>query len=862
METMMTLATRTTAPAAPAQPLVGPGRRVVVIGAGVVGAALADELVARGVTDVTIVDQGDLWETGGSSSHAPGFVFQTNPSRVMCLLAQRTVAKLAGLQSDGQPVVDAVGGLEIATTEGQLAELRRRLGFARAWGVPAELVDGDRAAELWPGLDSDRILGALHTPTDGVVHSRRAVRAQGERAVAGGATALGATRVVEVCVEDGRVTGVVVENALDGGDRRTIEADAVVACGGIWGPALTRLAGVEAPMQPMEHGFAWTEPLASLAGAEQGPESPTRPIVRHQAAGVYFREFGERIGIGAYEHRPIPVDPENLTDTAHMRATGTHPAKREFTPADFEHGWKAVQEVLPETAGLELGDEFNGVFSFTPDGGPLLGPSRTVGGFWVGQAVWVTQSAGCAQVLAEWMTTGDPGIDPHELDLHRFEPSTLSRGWIRERGCESYDTVYDVSFPRGSTSVQRGRKTSPFYLRHQLAGAVFTEASDWERPQYFEENARILSSAAFRAADTGVPVHVPKHDAWDHAGWSAIAAAEAWSTRTRAGLFDMSALSRFLIEGPGATDFLETVCSAKVGRRVGTVAYAMLLDDKGGIRSDVTVTRLAPERYLMGSNGPLDLDHLLRMRPDPAIHIEDITTSTCCLGLWGPRARDILEPITEGDISHEGLGYFRAAEIMVADVPVLALRVSYVGDLGWELYTDAAYGLHLFDAIRAAGAEHGLVLAGRLAFNSMRLEKGYRSHGTDVTREDTPATSGLGFAVSPRKTEFIGHDALAALPDGGGLTEDAPHLATVGLRMETGVPDAGSPVTDADGQVVGWVTSSDYSYETGQVLAYVRVPRALAEVGTALRVERLGRSLPARVLADPVVDPEGERIRR
>lgn len=841
-------------------PRADPASRIVIIGAGVVGAALADELVLRGFQHVQLVDQGKLWDTGGSSSHAPGFVFQTNPSRVQATLAMRTVEKLASAITDDGPVMDAVGGLEIATTPAQLAELRRRLGFARAWGIPAELIDGRRAAQLWPGLSTELVLGALHTPTDGVVHARRAVRFQGERAVAGGAQALELTRVIGVEQEAARVTGVRVVDAATGGDERVIEADVVVACGGIWGPELTRLIGMDVPMQPMEHGFAWTTPWEDLiaAGAADYAAGARRPIVRHQGAGAYFRDFGDRVGIGSYEHRPIPREVAELTDTAHMLSTGQHPAMREFTAQDFASTWEEVRRVVPGLAESQLRDAFNGLFSFTPDGGPLLGPSRTVDGFWVAQAVWVTQSVGCAQVMAQWLSTGNPGIDHHELDLNRFDPGTLSRAWVRQRGCESYDTVYDISFPRSSTSVQRGRKASPFYLRLQQAGAVFAEANDWERPLFYEENARLLTSAEFQMPDPIVPVHIPKRDAWDNTGWSPIVAAEAWRTRTAAGLFDMTALSRILVEGPGATSFLETVCSAKVGRAVGTVAYSLMLDERGGILSDVTVTRLGTERYLLGTNGPLDLDRMLRLRPHPGIHIDDITTSTCCLGLWGPAARRILAPLAEEDISHEALPYFRAKELFVAGVPVLALRVSYVGDLGWELYTDAAYGLRLFDEIRRAGAAHGLVLAGRSAFNSMRMEKGYRSYGSDMTREDSPDSSGLAFAVSPRKTGFIGY---AAWKDEGASREQK-HLATVLLRMDTGVPEPGSPVTTCEGEVVGWVTSAEFSYELGQVIAFVRVPEHLAQPHQELLIERFASQLRAVVVTDPVIDPEGARIRR
>ena len=910
---------------------VDPSARIVVIGAGVVGAALADELILRGCADVTVVDQGPLPVTGGSSSHAPGFVFQVNPSRVMCQLAQRTLDKLDGLEVDGRRVLDRTGGLELASTEGQLAELRRRLGFARAWGVPAELIEPDQVAQLWPGVDTSEIIGALHTPTDGVVFSKRAVAYQLDRAEAGGAKTLGLTRVVDVTTEGGRVTGVVLEDATtstagdpaaeagagesDASTRRTLPADVVIATGGIWGHLLGELGGLNLPMHPMEHGYAWTAPVPDLPGTASdgtplGEDQSGRPMLRHQGSGLYIREFGTRIGIGAYEHRPLPLAPEDLTDTAHMLETGQEPAKRAFTHEDFEFCRAEAARLLPSLTDLPLEDEFNGVFSFTPDGGPMLGPSARVDGFWAAQAIWVTASAGCAQVLADWMLTGDPGVATQELDFARFDPVLLGQRWIRERAAEAYDEVYDVSFSHQATTVMRGLKTSPFHTRIQDLGGVFDEANGWERALWHQQNAALFTDPEFRSRpvkafgaaaqaatalpdpaldpepdlDAPVPVVVPRRDAWDQVNWSPIAAAEAWATRNRVAAYDMTSLTRYRVRGAGATAWLESLNSNKVGKLPGAVTYSLMLDETGGVLSDVTVTSLGGEEYMIGANGPLDLDRLTRLLPESGtVVLDDITTSTCCVGLWGPRARDVLAPITEGDISHEGLRYFRAARIRVAGVPVLALRVSYVGELGWELYTEAAHGLRLWDAIMAEGAQHGIIAGGRAAFSSLRLEKGYRAWGSDVTREDTPDDAGLGFAVRMQKDGgFVGRDALEAQPSRG------RRLVAFGMRMDAGRPEAGAPVfataTDSEGgsafvsteaataesstgqaadtEAVGWVTSADFGYVTGQVIGLAWVPAEHAEPGTRLGIMRFGRVLDAEVLAEPVYDAGMARIRR
>lgn len=826
-----------------------PETRVVIIGAGVVGAALADELVLRGARQVTLLDQGPLFVTGGSSSHAPGFVFQTSGSRVMCRLAQRTLDKLEALDLDGRPLLKRVGGLEIATTEGQLAELSRRLGFAAAWGVPAQLITPQQVGELWPGLDTTTILGALHTPTDGVVHSRRAVEAQARRAEAGGARLLGLTRATGVSTEDGRITGVQVEDARTGQDARMLPADVVVAAGGIWGPLFGEILGITVPMHPMEHGFGWTGPLESLKGRGLEPEESERPMIRHQGSGLYFREYDDRIGIGAYEHRPLPLPPEELTDTAHMQETGRHPAMRELTPEDFAYCWDEVLALLPEARGSTVQDGFNGVFSFTPDGGPVLGPSPRVQGAWVAQAVWVTQSAGAAQVVADWIVSGDPGIDTHELDVNRFDQEMLSRRFVVEKAAQSYDEVYDIHFRHQPSTVMRCLKTSPFHPRMEALGARFLDSGGWERPLWFEANARLLAEAAPR---------IPRRDAWDSMNFSSIGAAEAWATRNRVAIHDMSSLTRLSISGPGSTAFLERVCSAKMDKSVGAVTYSLMLAEDGGILSDVTVARLGAHEYFMGCNGPLDLDRLNRLAPaDGSVVLRDITQETCGLGLWGPHARDVAAPLAEADLSQEALKPFRSAQFFLAGVPVLALRVSYVGELGWELYTKAAYGLRLWDELMAAGAPYGIVAAGRLAFNSLRLEKGYRSWGADMNREDFPGPAGLGFAVSAKKTGFIGEGAQ---PTGPGASR---RLVTVALRAETGIPEPGCPVF-APGRetAVGWVTSADHAYTVGGALAYAWVAEDAAAAGGTVEVLRFGRRLRGTIAADPVFDPEGLKIRR
>jgi glycine cleavage system aminomethyltransferase T/glycine/D-amino acid oxidase-like deaminating enzyme len=786
-----------------------PGPQVVIIGAGIVGCALADELTGRGWTDVTVLEQGPLFVTGGSSSHAPGLVFQTNPSRTMARFARYTVEKYAALGC-----FRSVGSLEVATTADRLQELHRRFGFGQSWGIESAVLDPAECAALFPLLDKDRILGGLHVPGDGLATAVRACEAQAARAVHGGARFVGHSRVVEVIERAGRVAGVRTTGA-------TYPADIVVSCAGFWGPAVGRLAGVTIPLLPMAHQYVTTTP----AGA-----SDDLPILRHQDRDLYFRAHGESLGIGSYLHEPMPIDLADLS-------SGEHPSMLPFTPDTFSASWSAAAELLPVLQDAERADGFNGVFSFTADGFPLLGESRELPGFWTAEAVWVTHSAGVAKAVAEWMVTGRSAGDLHECDLARFHPAQLAPSYVTERAIRSFVEVYDIIHPLDPPSV-RDLRVSAFQPRQAQLGAVFGEAGGWERPLWYATNP---------------PPTTPRpRDGWSSRHWSPIAETEARLTRERVAMYDMTPLTR--LEVLGDVSFLQGLTSNDVDRPVGTVVYTLLLDPAGGIRSDVTVARLGENRFQVGVNGPLDLDWLLRRAP-AGVTVRDVTGGTCGVGLWGPLARDVVAPLTDIDVSAAAFRYFQARQGYLGAVPVTMLRLSYVGELGWEIYTAAEHGLKLWDTLWAAGREAGLIAAGRAAFTSLRLEKGYRSWGADMTSEDDPYQAGLGFAVRLDRGNFVGRDALAARAAPDRL------LACLVLDDEGAVPMGREPVY-AGRTAVGYVTSAAYGHTIGAPVAYAWLPARLAVPGTEVRIGYFDRLLRATVTAEPLFDPSHERIRR
>ncbi|HEV7872143.1 MAG TPA: glycine cleavage T C-terminal barrel domain-containing protein, partial [Modestobacter sp.] len=459
-------------------------------------------------------------------------------------------------------------------------------------------------------------------------------------------------------------------------------------------------------------------------------------------------------------------------------------------------------------------------------------------------AVWVTHSAGVAKALAEWLVEGQPRTDVHECDLHRFEEFQLAPDYVAARGAQQFVEVYDVVHPLQPMEQPRPLRTSPFYSRQQELGAVFLEAGGWERPHWFEANAALAAEE-----------ELPERDGWSARYWSPIAAAEARATRERVAMYDMTPLPRIEVSGPGAGDFLQRMTTNDVARPVGRVTYTLLLGADGGIRSDLTVARLGEQRFQVGANGPLDLDWLRQHLPaDGSVQLRDTTSGTCGIGLWGPRARDVLSTLTRTDVSHEAFGYFTAQRLFVGEVPVTALRVSYVGELGWELYTDAATGLRLWDTLWAAGQQHGAVAAGRSAFNSLRLEKGYRAWGVDMTTEHDPYEAGLGFAVRMGKGDFVGRDALERRPHHrrlACLTLDDPATMVMGKEP---VRVGGTPV--------GYVTSAAFGYTIGRPIAYAWLPAALAVPGTAVTIDYFARPVAATVAEEPLVDPGSTRIRR
>jgi glycine cleavage system aminomethyltransferase T/glycine/D-amino acid oxidase-like deaminating enzyme len=806
---------------------------VVIIGAGIVGCGVAEQLTRLGWRDVVVLDQGPLFLAGGSTSHAPGLVFQTNPSKTMTELAKYSVRHYSGLKLDGLPCFHPVGGIEVAATPERWKDLRRKQGLATSWGLDSELLTPDECAEKIPLLDPAKIHGGFFVPSDGIAKAVRACEAMAREAQARGATFHGETEVTGIEVEGGGVRAVETS-------RGRIETEVVVSCAGMWGPRIGRMVGMEIPLTPMQHQYAWTTPLEELSGET---EEVRHPILRHQDSSMYFRQNGERYGVGSYQHRSMTVAADDIPG---YEKAEVMPSVMEFTPEDFEPAWRDARELLPALRGAEIDEPMNGLFSFTPDGMPLLGASRDVRGFWVAEAVWITHAAGVARVVAEWITTGVPSIDLRECDVHRFEPYATSPDYVLARSSQSFQEVYDVIHPQQPMEEPRPLRTSPFYPRQKELGAYFLEASGWERPQWYGANESLLAG-----------LEIPELEEWAGRYWSPIVGAEHLATRSRVALYDMATLKKAEVTGPGALEFLQRLNTNQLDKPVGSVTYTLMLDEAGGIKSDITVARLGENRFQLGLNGPRDIEWMERHLPDGgSVQVRDITGGTCCVGVWGPAARDLVQSLGHDDFSNEGFGFFKARETYLREVPVTMLRVSYVGELGWEIYTTADLGLRLWDLLWEAGRPLGVIAGGRGAFNGLRIEKGYRSWGADMTTEHDPYEAGLGFAVKPDKGDFIGREALERRAEEGlrrrlsCLILDDPNVVVMGNE----------PVFARD-KTVGYVTSAAYGYSISRSIAYSYLPAELAEKGTRVEVQYFGKRYGATVAEEPLFDPAMKRMR-
>ena len=828
---------------------------VVVIGAGIVGNSLAHHLAERGRRGIVLLDKGPLPDPGGSTGHASNFIFPVDHSQEITAL---TLDSMRQYEKFG--TLTTCGGIEIARTRARMEELRRRMSSATAWGVAAEMVSPDEVARLVPFLDPSLVLGGFHTPSVAVVDPLRTGALMRERAQEIGAlTVCAKTEVLGIDTEGGNVVRV----RTDGGD---IETGTVVVACGVWSPRIARMAGAHIPLTPVVHQMIDVGPIPEL---EATRSEIGYPIVRDMDTFMYERQSGADLEIGSYAHRPILHEPDDIPSLA---AAALSPTQLPFTESDFDPQLEQALELFGEIlsrpdAGIR--HAINGLLSLTPDGAPVLGPVPEVDGLWSAAAVWIKEGPGVGRMLAQWMVDGVAEIDLHGADVARFGPHQRTPAHVAARASEGFNKTYGIVHPREQWSADRGRRLSPFHAAEVDLGAVFFEVGGWERPQWYESNRPLLDEFADRISRR-------PHE-WDARWWSPIIDAEHLALRERVGMIDLSAFTQFEVTGPGACAYLQGLVVANVDRPAGRMIYTPVLAPNGGFRSDLTIVRLAADRFRVitgAADGPRDLAWFTAHLPaDGTAALTEVTSAVCTAGVWGPRARDLLASVTADDVSAEGFPFGRAKTITIDGVPVLALRVSYVGDLGWELHAPFEQGRRLWDVLAEAGRPLGVVPAGIGVYGTTgRLEKGYRLMGAELDSEHDPVEAGLALP-RVKAHDFVGKGAYLR------AREQAPAatLCTLAVDDHTGedgtrrVPQGGEPVLTPDGTRIvdrrgrpSVVTTAGAAPSLGRYLLMAYLPPERAVEGTRLAVRYMDHDHPitvARAGRTPLFDPDDTRMR-
>ncbi len=837
----------------------------VIVGAGCVGCSAAYHLTELGREDVVVVDRGPLFETGGSTSHAPGLVFQTSGCRMMTRMASYTRELYSSLGG-----YDACGGIEVASTDDRWDHLKRKRERSAAYGINGgELLSPAEVADRVPQVDESAIRGGLYVPSDGKAHAVDASATMADHARDAGAEFYGETTVTEMEVENGEIRAVVT-------DRGRIEADEVLVATNIWGPLFGEMVDVDIPLVPCAHQYLVSEELEALEGATDEIE---QPLLRHQDRSLYFRQHGENYGVGSYNHEPLLVDPEDIHGPEKLEDLGLeYPSLRRFTDEHFyenthpdheQAAYDAACELVPAFEDAEFESGINGMFCFTPDGNPIMGPTEEVDGLWWSLAIWVTQSGGAGSMIAHWMEDGVPRLDGEPIDatgahITRFQPHAGSREYTRGRGAKQYQEIYQLIHPSEQPDGQRALRRSPFYETQAALGAEFYDSGGWETPQWYETNESLLEE-----------YDVPDRPDWLDRGWSKAQGVEHQAVRDRVGMVDMTTFTGIEVTGEGAAEFLQGILTNDVDVSPGRMRYTAMCDEDGGVLADLTVARFDRDRYLLftggGDSATLHSRWIRDRAPeDGSVDIAVHDSSLCGIGVFGPESRNVLSSLVEADLSNEEFPFYTAQETYLESLPVTMLRLSYAGELGWEIYAPMEYGAQLWETIEEAGEEYGIVPMGWAALDSASMEKGFRLWGTDVTPEYNPYEAGIGFAVD-LETDFVGKEALLEARESGIDRKIAP----ITLNEPGAVVDAGHPVLAVDGtesgantnemdagNVLGYVARADYGYTIDAGIAYAYLPVEYAEAGRDVEIAYENERYPATVRDEPLFDPDRDKLIR
>ncbi|MAG96536.1 MAG: FAD-dependent oxidoreductase [Rhodospirillaceae bacterium] len=796
-----------------------PGQaQVVIIGGGIVGCSVAYHLVKRGWSDVVLLERKSL--TSGTTWHAAGLVGQLRATHNLTRLAQYTTGLYASLEAETEQATGFKqnGSLNVASDAERFEELTRGASMARCFGLEVEVVTPAEAGRMWPLLRTDDLVGAVFLPKDGQCNPTDTTQALARGARNGGTRIFENTTVRAIHHKAGKVTGV----ATDQGD---IAAEFVVNCGGMWGREIAAAAGVNVPLHAAEHFYVVTEPMDGMHSK--------LPVLRDPGGCTYYKEDAGKLMVGAFEPVAKPWGmagiPEDF-EYGHL-------------PDDWEHFEPMMELALNRVPALaEVGVQlfFNGPESFTPDDRYLLGEAPELGNFFVAagfNSIGIQSAGGAGRVLADWMVDGYPPMDLWDVDLRRSLPFQSNRRYLHDRTVEALGLLYAMHWPYRQVETARPVRTSPLHERLQQHGACFGETAGWERPNWYAPEG---SAARYEYS-------------YGRQNWFEFSAAEHRAAREGVVLFDQTSFAKFRLEGRDAEVVLSRICANDVAVPPGRVVYTQWLNQRGGIEADLTVARLSESAFLIVTAAASQVRDFAWLKgsipPEARAIATDVTSGLAVIGLMGPKSRQLLAALTPAALDDASFPRGSHREIEIGYGLAQAMRISYIGELGWEIYLPTEFAGSAYDAVVAAGRDHGLVHAGFHAMDSLRLEKGYKHWGHDITDEDTPLEAGLGFAVAfDKPAEFVGREALLRQRENG-----------IGRRLVLFALDDPGPLLYhnepiwRDGELVGRLTSGAYGHMVGSAIGmgYVELPGADADEfidSGRFEIEVACQRLPARVL--------------
>ena len=807
--------------------------RVVVIGGGIIGCSTAYHLGKLGHTETVLLEKHKL--TSGSTFHAAGLVGQLRSSANITRMLVNSVDLYRSLEEETGLSTGwkMNGGLRLACNEERWTEVRRQATTARSFGLEMQLLSPKEAQDFWPLMEIGDVVGAAFLPTDGQANPSDITQALARGARKAGVSIFEDTTVTSIETSDGRVTGVVT-------DKGRIACEKLVCCAGQWSRDLAATVGVNVPLVSVQHQYIVTEPINGI--------TPDLPTLRDPDRLTYYKEEVGGLVMGGYEPNPIPWAIDGIPDNFNFTLLNS----------DFDHFEPMMELALgrvPALAQAGVKQLINGPESFTPDGNFILGEAPELGGFFVGagfNAFGIASGGGAGQALAEWVSAGEAPYDLWPVDIRRFGAPHRDTSWVRARTLEAYGKHYTMAWPFEEHGSARPLRRSPLYPLLKEGGACFGEKLGWERPNWFADQSR---------GEEPRDVY-----SFERQNWFEAVGREHLAAREKAVLIDQSSFAKFKVIGPDAEAALSWICANDIARPVGSVIYTQLLNDRGGIECDLTVTRLAQDTfYVVTGTGfaTHDFDWIARNIPDGMnVQIVDVTSAYAVLSLMGPNARAILQAATADDVSNAAFPFASAKSIGVGMAMVLALRITYVGELGWELHVPSESAVSVYEALHRAGASHGLVNGGYRAIESLRLEKGYRAWGSDIGPDYTPLEAGLGWAVKfGRDIDFKGRKALAQQKD-----DRLKKMLTCFTVDDPDIVLLGRETILRNGEHAGWLSSGGWGHylKTNIGLGYVRHESGVDTdhvLSGTYELEVTTRPVPCTVHLRPLYDPRSLRVK-